>query len=177
VKNSKGHGDNPEQFVEVGQRFGRLIVIDPEVRKIFPSVPAGRRAADCRCDCGAFVRVPLSTLVRGRGRSCGCYAGRRRTHGLTRHPLYSIHNSMMQRCYSQTHAYFHCYGGRGITVCPEWHDPAAFIAWIEANLGPRPEGMTLDRIDNETGNYEPGNVRWATWSEQRRNQRGKRDAA
>ena len=55
-------------------------------------------------------------------------------------------------------------------VYEPWHDPRVFITWIEANLGPRPERMTLDRV-NVNGNYEPGNVRWATWAQQRANRR------
>lgn len=54
--------------------------------------------------------------------------------------------------------------------CQEWHDVGAFVAWIEANIGARPNGMTLDRIE-ANGHYEPGNVRWATKQQQRGNQR------
>jgi len=99
-----------------------------------------------------------------------------RTHGLRFHPLYNTWKSMRHRCLSKSHPKFSHYGGRGITICPEWHDVTVFITWIEANLGPRPEGMTLDRTDND-GNYEPGNVRWATPSEQNLNQRRSRAQA
>jgi hypothetical protein len=87
-----------------------------------------------------------------------------------RHPLYNTWKSMLHRCEVETDPKFRHYGARGISVCREWHDVAVFVAWIEANLGPRPESRSLDRIDNN-GNYEPRNVRWATASEQNRNQR------
>ena len=94
-------------------------------------------------------------------------------HGLSSHPLYGIWNAMIGRCErpsSCTPASFWArYGGRGIAVCPEWHDVAVFIAWIEENLGPRSAGMTLDRWPDKDGNYEPGNVRWATRSQQAQN--------
>jgi hypothetical protein len=77
---------------------------------------------------------------------------------------------MIARCENPKRKGYPYYGGRGITVCERWHDPAAFIADIERDLGPRPPGLTLDRIDND-GNYQPGNVRWATWSEQAFNAR------
>lgn len=144
----------------------------------------GPRGALCCCDCGNETTVPVANLTAGIVRSCGCLrtevavarlpamSEANRTHGLAgrasgnRHPLYDTWWGMMQRCYSEKHTHYWRYGGRGITVCPEWHDPAVFIAWIEANLGPRPEGMTLDRIDNENGVYAPGKVRWATRSQQ-----------
>jgi hypothetical protein len=103
-------------------------------------------------------------------------------HGMTGDPLYGVHKKMMARCYKPTEFGYENYGGRGIQVFEEWHDVRVFAAWIEANIGPRPEGRTrgrsgrsypaytLDRISND-GNYEPGNVRWATPLEQRSNQR------
>jgi hypothetical protein len=69
---------------------------------------------------------------------------------------------MLRRCEDPSDPRYRHYGGQGIEVCPEWHDVTAFITWIEANIGPRPDGMTLDRYPDPAGNYEPGNVRWAT---------------
>lgn len=176
VKDGNGHGTNPKRFVEAGQRFGRLTVVNAEVRRIVPSVPNGLRAADCQCDCGTVIRTAISLLVHGKALSCGCArrevtAERLRSHGLHEHPLYNVHHGMMQRCYDKQHQAYENYGGRGIEVCPEWHDLSAFTAWIDANLGPRPEGMTLDRWPDNDGNYEPGNVRWATKVEQAANRR------
>lgn len=129
--------------------------------------------------------MSANRLTSGNTRSCGCLRVEQASarlpamiaaneiHGLAkrgdrRHPLFDTWWAMMQRCYDQRHAYYHRYGGRGIIVCEQWHDPARFIADIEAAIGPRPEGKTLDRTNND-GNYEPGNVRWATQSEQVRN--------
>ena len=65
---------------------------------------------------------------------------------------------------------FHRYGGRGITIYPEWrHSFPTFLKYIEENLGPRPKSKSLDRYPNCDGNYEPGNLRWATPKEQNLN--------
>lgn len=83
-----------------------------------------------------------------------------------RHPLRATWNGMKQRCFNRNHFAFHNYGGRGITVCPRW---LVFKNFVD-DLGVRPNGCTLDRINND-GNYEPSNCRWATPHEQRSNTR------
>ena len=140
-----------------------------------------------RCDCGNVYEVFIGKLFAESGTvSCGCYRrecfalqGERnrdqprpalRTHGLKRHPLYHTWLNMMRRCHHPDDRNYKNYGGRGITVCPRWHDVAAYIEDIERLLGPRPDGKTMDRIDNDRG-YEPGNVRWATAAEQSANKR------
>ncbi len=82
------------------------------------------------------------------------------------HPLYRTWSQMHRRCESARSKDFMSYGGRGISVCERWSSFAAFVG----DMGPRPEGRTLDRIDND-GNYEPGNCRWATSTEQGANKR------
>lgn len=96
--------------------------------------------------------------------------------GKSSHPLYLIYNDMKKRCINPGHKRYSDYGGRGISVHPEWVDD--FWAFVR-DVGERPEGKTqggraywqLDRIDND-GHYEPGNVRWASPSEQALNKRG-----
>jgi hypothetical protein len=83
--------------------------------------------------------------------------------------MYNTWVSMNARCYSLKHPRYGRYGGRGITVYEPWRtDCMAFATWAYENLGPKPEGMSLDRIDND-GNYEPGNLRWADHSTQMKN--------
>jgi hypothetical protein len=91
-------------------------------------------------------------------------------HGLTKHPLYSTWAQMLQRCENEGIPDYQNYGARGIRVCERWHDIAVFIADVEGYIGPRPEGMSLDRICNDH-DYRLDNVRWASAVVQRRNQR------
>lgn len=153
-----------------GTVFGRLTVIE-EAR-----TPGGRRAMLCRCECGTEKVVDLAKLRAGHTRSCGCLhreqavdlARINTTNGMSKHVHRDRWANMMDRCTSPDNNHYHNYGARGIEVCPEWHDVAVFCAWIDENLGPCPPGMSMDRINND-GNYEPGNVRWATASQQVRN--------
>ena len=91
---------------------------------------------------------------------------RARSHGQVGTGAYSSWQAMRARCLNPNNREYLRYGGRGITVCERWQSFENFLA----DMGLRPEGLTLDRI-NPDGNYEPGNCRWATWTEQRVNQR------
>src|SRR6478609_2685459 len=128
-----------------------------------------------RCDCGVEKTMPGTELTKGQLKSCGCQKGpalaaRQRTHGMSRHPAFAVWRSMLDRCRLPTHQAWHNYGGRGITVCPEWQDFTTF--W--ADMGPTYQsGLTLDRIDNSAG-YSAGNCRWTTPKEQSRNTRRNR---
>ena len=117
------------------------------------------------CDCGRSLTVYCQSLLTGNTKSCGCIQGENR-HNLSHSREYNSWKGMIQRCENPNHTYYPLYGGRGIRVCDRWSDFRNFLA----DMGPRPEGNSLDRVDN-FGDYEPSNCRWASQKQQIRNMR------
>jgi hypothetical protein len=162
---------------EMGNRYGRLVVVAfAGTRQRGHRTEAQWR---CQCDCGNIVNLSGHVLRNGNTRSCGClhieHASRighaNRQHGCAGAgvtPEYYAWTSMRSRCANPRNASYAAYGGRGISVCREWN--RSFESFLD-HVGPRPSPKhSLDRI-NVNGNYEPGNVRWATAKQQTKNRR------
>lgn len=177
-----------------GIRFGRLLVLSRS-----GSDKQRHSKWKCSCDCGAAHVVGRRELIRGTTRSCGCF--KRESTSLRRrgpnygklsaprmlrlgglsavHPdEYQCLRDAIKRCHRENAQAYANYGARGIAVCDRWRfgeDGKTGLQCFIEDMGPRPDGLTLDRIDND-GNYEPSNCRWATWLTQMGNTRRSRRA-
>ncbi len=151
-----------EEQGETGKTYGFLVV----KRKAGKSKRGSLFV--CLCKCGVETTVEVSNLRSGNTKSCGCS---RRKHGFATRPLYRCWSGIKQRCYNPNSKYYRNYGKRGISLYQPWlNKPELFIRWVEKNLGPKPKGTSLDRINND-GNYVPGNLRWSFPREQMQNRR------
>ena len=153
-----------------GQTFCRLLVLGLNGR-----TQQGKTTWSCICSCGSTVIVIGSKLLTGHTRSCGCLVSEttrknRMSHGKSESRTYAAWCNMKQRCLNRSNNHYRYYGGRGIQICERWKN--SFESFL-ADMGQRPIGLTLDRINND-GNYEPGNCRWTDTFTQARNTRKNR---
>lgn len=155
-----------------GQTFGELTVVS-----LLPTkAKNGASQWRCRCSCGNWSPCVLGgNLTSGGVRTCGCSkSAASTTHGMSGksgNNHYVRWTGIKKRTGCLSNKDYPRYGGRGIKLHQPWAESfIAFKTWLDENLGPCPDGYTLDRIDND-GNYEPNNLRWASAKQQRSNRR------
>lgn len=152
-----------------GQVVGEVIFI----KRI--DSPTNNQKAEFKCQrCDNEFTSNINNVKRLKTKSCGCLnrIALNKTHNETRTSMYYLWQKIKQRCYSTSSKKDYAnYGGRGISVYAPWiNNYQMFRDYVKLNLGERPDKYSLDRIDND-GNYEPNNIRWASFTTQNNNRR------
>lgn len=154
----------------IGKKYGHLTVVGQS-----PKTHRYSNKFDFQCDCGKIISEEPTRVLTGHKKTCGCRCPKPKIKsdhygnykdGRTKHPLYGTWIQMISRCENPKNLKYGNYGGRGISVCDDWHDFWSFAYWSEQNNYSKE--LTLDRI-NPNGNYEPSNCRWADWETQSNN--------
>jgi hypothetical protein len=146
----------------------------------FSHIKNKTRIWNCECYCGKKFQAPISRIKNKNTKSCGCLSKsilikrnkENRKWKTSDKKMYAVWHAMINRCYNKDNWRYKYYGGRGILVCESWQNFDNYYNWIKNNLGDKSnKNDSIDRINND-GNYEPGNIRWATKKIQSKNKRG-----
>lgn len=153
-----------------GQKFNRWTVVKYIETQKYPRFRPGKGQFGyrykylVRCECGTEQIMDVSQVRGGHSKSCGCLITPKHTD------LKATFLEIKRRCYRVNYKHYPQYGGKGVRLHPHWHYYETFYSDLMQEIGERPMGHTLDRI-NPSGNYEPGNVKWSTPKQQNNNKR------